>query len=136
MWPPAQPDIVGRMRRILIALCVLGPLAAVGWSGLDTAAHRWSWRAADLDRNRLDLAYYRGAETGDALAGWVEHGDVVAASGRSAHTQGGDAEVLVRYEREDHGWLAGSTPTIETDCYRFSFVDRHQTSFRRVDCPR
>lgn len=123
------------MRRLVIALTVLAPLGLLAGMGIDTAAHRWSWRQADLDRNRLNLAYYRGAESGERLASWVEHGEVLAASGHSVHTQGGDAAVLVRYERTDHGWLAGSTPTIEADCYRFTFVDSHHTSFRRADCP-
>jgi hypothetical protein len=123
------------MRRRTIVLIVLVPLVAFVWAGADHMVHRWSWKHADLDRNRLTLAYYHGAESGERLAEWIEHGDVVTASGVSLRTQGGgDAEVVVRYTREVGGWLAGATTTTETDCYRFTFPE-YDIDFDRVTCP-
>ncbi len=123
------------MRRRTTALIVIVPLVAFVWAGVDHLEHRWSWKDADLDRNRLSLAYYRGAESGARLAEWIDHGEVVSASGASLRTQeGGDAEVVVRYTREVGGWLAGATTTTEADCYRFTFPE-YDIDVERVTCP-
>jgi hypothetical protein len=122
------------VRRLVIVLFVLAPLGLVAWSAVNTTAHRWSWRDADLDRNRLNLAISRGAESGEKLAGWIEHGEVLSASGFSERS-GGDAVVVVRYERTETDWFGVATGEVEADCYRFTFADGYETAFRRVDCP-
>lgn len=114
------------MRRIAIAsalvVSTLGGLAAVGWFVLDTANDRWAWRAADLDRNRADLAHFRGARTGDELAEWV-HGEVVAT---------GATSVTVRYDRGEPGaWEI--VPRDRLICYRLD--PSRDSAPDRVACP-
>lgn len=123
------------MRRLPLVLTVLVPLGVLVWAGADNRAHHWSWKDADLDRNRLSLAWSRGAESGDLLAGWIEHGEVVSYSGFSGRTDGGDAEVLVRYDRQETDWFGVATEEIERDCYRFTFADAYEVDFDRVGCP-
>ena len=79
--------------------------------------HSWDWKEADLDRNRLNLGLFRGADTGEELGTWVRNGRVVAAEGTR---DGDDLAVVVRYERTvADGWL-GPQDSVERVCYRFT----------------
>lgn len=119
------------MRRFVIAsavvVAVLGGFAALGWFALDTANDRWAWRAADLDRNRISLAHFRGARTGDELAEWVR-GEVVAT---------GASSVTVRYDRGEPGaWEMELVPRDRLICYRLERdASTGDVPLDRVDCP-
>ncbi len=123
------------MRRLPLVLIVLVPLGVFVWAGVDNMLHRWSWKDADLDRNRLTLAWSRGAESGDQLARWVTYGEVVSSSGFSGRTHGGSAEVLVRYDRNKTDFFGSETEEIKRDCYLFTFAEAYELDFDRVDCP-
>ena len=126
-----------RLPRLLIGLVLVAllGLTACGLSARVSPEHRWSWTSADLDRNALNLAYYRGAETGEQLGESVDHGTVVRASGRSEHAAGGDAEVVVRYERSPSTGFTLGSGEARVDCYRFEFIDGYETAFDLTDCP-
>lgn len=120
------------MRRIAIAsvvvLAALAGLATLGWFALDAANDRWAWRRADLDGNRIALAHFRGARTGDELATWVRNGEVVAT---------GATSVTVRYDRGEPGaWEFHLLPRDRFICYR---LEREESTgdipLDRVDCP-
>jgi hypothetical protein len=111
-------------------------LAGAGWVGLDAQADRWAWRRADLDRNRLNLATYRGAETGEQFAGWVEEGTVVSHTGRSQRAGGGDMALMVRYDQgEPPPWSVATPFRDRFICYRFTTDDGFTVAFGRVGCP-
>lgn len=120
------------MRRIATAsvavLSVLFGVAALGWFALDTAHDRWAWRRADLDGNRIALAHFRGARTGDELATWVRNGEVVAT---------GATSVTVRYDRGEPGaWEIELVPRDRLICYRFERdALTGDIPLDRVDCP-
>lgn len=118
------------MRRVLL----LGVLLALLAPAFGCSQERgWSWPRADLDRNRLNLAFFRGADSGPELAEWIQNGEVVGTSRPSRGPDVADPVVIVRYEREKPTLLAGATTEIEAECYRFAVSD--ETLFERVDCP-
>ncbi len=124
------------MRRPVIVVALVVLAAAVAFVAVaDRADHRWSWKLADLDRNRLDLALFRGADSGEELAARVEQGEVVAVSGGREPVRGGDTIVVVRYERPRTDWFGGATGDVDADCYRFTFADGETSAFDLVDCP-
>lgn len=120
------------MRRIatasVVVLATLAGLATLGWLALDTANDRWAWRRADLDGNRIALAHFRGARTGDELATWVRNGEVVAT---------GATSVTVRYDRGEPGaWEVDLLPRDRLICYRLERDDlTGDVPLDRVDCP-
>ena len=120
-----RTDDARRMPLRRLALIALLPLL------MSCAGHSAAWKAADLDRNEFNLGLSRGAVTGEVLAEWGSHGEVVEASGDLE----GDAgiEITVRYETQ-HGSFMGD---VETDltCYRFVAEDRHGVEFDETDCP-
>lgn len=95
--------------------------------------HSWDWKQADLDRNRLNLGLFRGADTGEKLGTWVRTGDLVAAEGSR---EGEDLAVVVRYERTVGDSWFGQQQKTEQRCYRFT-PDGHgsEVEFGRTDCP-
>jgi len=113
-----------------VPLLVL-PLLVALLSGCEVG-HSWSWRQADLDRNRFNLAMFRGADTGQELADWAQHGQVVAASG-TAEPGRADLQILVRYTRPKTGWF-GSDDGVEEACYQFTSLDGHNVAFDQTDC--
>lgn len=136
----ADGDAVRMGRRALkvtgIATVLTCLVAGAGWVGLDAQADRWAWRSADLDRNRLNLASHRGAETGEQLAGWVEEGTVVSHAGRSERPGGGDAALVVRYDQgEPPPWSVATPFRDRYICYRFTNDDGFTVEFDRVRCP-
>ncbi|KAA1423384.1 hypothetical protein FE697_007165 [Mumia zhuanghuii] len=114
------------MTRPTLLLTALAVLLAVAGCG-----HSWDWKQADLDRNRLNLGLFRGADTGEKLGTWVRQGEVVATAGA---TGSDEIAVVVRYERQvDEPF---GTPTVETACYRFTpDEDGSNVDFGRTDCP-
>ncbi|MBW9216721.1 hypothetical protein KV102_17915 [Mumia sp. zg.B53] len=116
------------MRRRGTAAAVL-PLALA----LAGCEHSWHWKAADLDRNRLNLGLFRGADTGEELGTWVRNGRVAAVEGTRDRD---DRAVVVRYERTvADGWL-GPQDEVERVCYRFTpDRDGDDVEFGRTDCP-
>lgn len=114
-------------RRLGTAAAVL--LLALALAGCE---HSWDWKEADLDRNRLNLGLFRGADTGEELGTWVRNGLVVAVEGTR---DGDDLAVVVRYERTvGDGWL-GQQQKIEQSCYRFTpDGPGNDVEFGRTDC--
>ncbi|MGH1562770.1 hypothetical protein [Mumia sp. DW29H23] len=109
----------------------LAVLVAVATLVLGGCGHSWDWKQADLDRNRLNLGLFRGADTGEKLGSWVRVGEVVDSKGSRSSD---DLEVVVRYEREV-GEPFG-TPGTERVCYRFTpATDGAEVDFGRTDCP-
>ncbi len=120
-----------RTLALLLAVpLVLGLLGLVVVQGLQD---RWAWRLADLDRNRLNLAMSRGADSDRRLAGWVEHGTVEEATGSVQRGAGGHVSLRVRYEQQSTGRLGqqGGTRTV---CYVFVSDDGYQVGFRSTRC--
>ena len=116
---------------VLVSVLVTAGLALAGhhtWHTFDT---HWAWKRADLDRNELNLASYRGAATGQQLAGSVEHGEVVGYGGRSDRGQVGDAYVVVRYEEGPSAWSA----EVKQVCYQFTIPDGYDVAFDETGCP-
>lgn len=91
----------------------------------------WAWKQADLDRNRLNLALFRGAETASSAAEWIELGVVVESSGVAA---GGDLAITVRYERQQTDWLGGGAD-VERVCFRFTSQHGDNVQFAEKVCP-
>lgn len=117
----------GCMRAITLLLVPLTLCVATGCSP------SWAWKQADLDRNRLNLALFRGAESASAAADWIEYGKVVESSG-AATPGGGDLAITVRYERQETDWLGGAAG-VERVCYRFTSRDGDNVQFSETDCP-
>ncbi len=113
-------------RALLLALSLAGLIGACG------VHHSWAWKEADLDRNRLNLALSRGADTGPDLAGWVEHGTVEEAVGDV--TIGGDNDVVlrVRYEWAHTDWLGSASEN--RACYEFTSPDGYDVEFSPTPC--
>src|SRR4051794_7533229 len=126
------------MRRVVMVmvpvLVALGGVAVLGVHLVHRVEHRWAWRQADLDRNRLSLGQFRGADTGAELAGWVQHGRVVRAGGVARRTSSQQAELVVAYTTTTGGW-GGSAGKRVTVCYRFQVGGRDVVDFDEVDCP-
>jgi hypothetical protein len=101
---------------------------------LTGCGHSWAWKQADLDRNSLNLALFRGADSGASAAEWVEHGKVVEASGSTEHG-GRDLSIIVRYEREQTDW-SGAVTGVEHVCFRFTSRHGDNVQFSETDCPR
>jgi hypothetical protein len=136
MCPPQPADSVERVRPRAItrvALAAPAALALAALAGCDLG-HSWHWKSADLDRNRLNLALHRGADSGPDLATWVDNGAVVHASGTTSRGEGGDAEVVIRYDNAETDW-AGAQRGVESVCYRFMTGDGYEVEFWRTDCP-
>ena len=97
--------MTSRRAVLLLVLAVLLALGLLGAAGVQALQDRWAWRQADLDRNRLNLAISRGADSAEQLAGWVEHGSVEDAAGSVLRPGGGNGWLRVSYERRTTGWL-------------------------------
>ncbi|MFD1826681.1 MULTISPECIES: hypothetical protein [Mumia] len=113
-----------RVRTAAVLVVLLLTLAGCG--------HSWDWKQADLDRNRLNLGLFRGADTGEKLGTWVRVGEVVATDGTR---DGGDLAVVVRYERTvTEGW--GGAEKVERSCFQFiPDADGSTVEFGPTDCP-
>lgn len=94
--------------------------------------HSTSWKLADLDRNRFNLGLSRGADTGVSLAEWVDHGEVIEASGSAGPGEPGDLRLLVSYEISDSSWSGGGT---HLECYVFTSTDGDTIAFHQAECP-
>lgn len=128
MWARVPSGNAGFMHatRLLLLPLLLGALTGCG--------HSWAWKQADLDRNSLNLALFRGAGSAATAAEWVEHGEVVEASGTTA-AGGGDLSITVRYERQETDWTGGVTG-VEHVCFRFTSEHGDNVQFSEMDCPR
>lgn len=107
-------------------------IALTLWT-LTGCGHSWAWKQADLDRNRLDLALFRGARSAPAAAKWIAYGKVVESSGAAIQGRR-DLTITVRYERHQSDWT-GATTGVERVCYRFTSRDGYNVQFREADCP-
>ena len=118
-------------RSLLVVLLAAVPAVLLSGCGLH---HSPGWKRADLDRNRLDLGLYRGADTGEELATWATQGEVVAALGSSERQEGGDLQVVVRYRLgSGRSWLGERGERVE--CWRFTTPDGYGVEFSRIACP-
>lgn len=113
------------MRTFILLVVPLTLLAVTG------CGPSWAWKEADLDRNKLNLALFHGAESASSVAAWVENGKVVGSSGRA--TSDGDLAIVVRYEREEMDW--GTVTGVERVCFRFTTEDGDSVQFSETDCP-
>ncbi len=124
---------------------ILGTLAlAVGAGAIVacSATERQSaaWKEADLDRNWLDLAVYRGVENAeDFAAGMGDRGEVVSAKGITrrgvaASDLDDPLEIIVLYPGSD-GSGAVFAKEIPDTCYLFTVPTGYASSFAKVDCP-
>lgn len=131
--PATVGAVTSRRAVLLLVLAVLLALGLLGAAGVQALQDRWAWRQADLDRNRLNLAISRGAESAEQLASWVEHGSVEDAAGSVQRARGGDGWLRVRYERRSTGWL-GQQGDLETVCYLFTSRDGYRVVFTTTRC--
>ena len=109
--------------------------ALLALSGCGSLHHSPGWKDADLDRNWLNLATFRGVSDAHTLAeGMPYASSVVSAKGtarRTVHNQADPLEIVVRYDGFHDGF--NDTPD---ECFRFTFPDGYNISFHRVDCPK
>ncbi len=117
----------GRLPLVLVCLALL---VCSGCSAL--AQRSWAWKEADLDRNRLDVGLYYGNDTAPELAAWVDHGEVVEATGGPATDD--VLRMVVLYEGSRTPPMAGSART-ERRCYLFTSADGYSVSFASTPCP-
>ncbi|GAA3526615.1 hypothetical protein AFL01nite_04660 [Aeromicrobium flavum] len=117
---------------ILLAACV----AALTGCAPDRLSSEW--KVADLDRNWLNLAIYRGVEDATDLAeGMSEPENVVSAVGTVRRGVPADdteepLEIVLLYPGAEGSGFAADTEDV---CYEFTVPDGYETEFHRVDCP-
>jgi hypothetical protein len=120
-----------RTLRLGIA-CAAALLALTGCSGLH---HSRGWKLADLDRNWLNLATFRGMSDADTLAQGMPNADaVISAKGKAERTirdQPDPLKIEVRYVGDDDEYTK-----IPDECFLFTFPDGYDVDFHRVDCPK
>ncbi|MBC9226762.1 hypothetical protein GL325_10530 [Aeromicrobium sp. 636] len=124
---------------------VVGTVALVVGAGVLVACSSMerqsvAWKQADLDRNWLDLAVYRGVEDADDFAaGMGDRGQVVSAKGIArrgvaASDLDEPLEIVILYSGRDDSGAVFAQDDPDT-CYRFTVPTGYSSNFAKVDCP-
>lgn len=99
-----------------------------------------AWKQADLDRNWLNLAVYRGVEDAEDLAaGMAEPEHIVSAKGVArrgvpAGNIGEPLEIVILSPGSDGNGAVFAPQTPDT-CYLFTVPTGYTANFVKVDCP-
>ena len=121
----------GNTKRVGALITAVLMVLIAGCAGLP---HSRGWKLADLDRNWLNLANYRGVEDARTLAEGMPNADaVISAKGhaeRSVADQSMPLQIVIRYDGSDETWR-----DIPDECFKFTFPDGYSFAFRSVDCP-
>jgi hypothetical protein len=109
--------------------------ALIALSGCSGLHHSRGWKLADLDRNWLNLATFRGMSDADSLAEGMPNADaVISAKGKAERTvrdQPDPLRIVVRYDGSDEGFRK-----IPDECFLFTFPDGYDVDFHKVGCPK